>query len=224
MKRFLTIKITLAVILMIIICSCKKDSAKISGNGTYNGHDYIDLGLPSGTLWATCNIGASKPEELGDKFAWGETTPKAEFSWNNYKYCKNGDKHQLTKYCYESYYGYNGYTDNLTVLQASDDAAIANWGNGWRMPTKDEWKELEEKTIHEWTTQNGVRGTIYVGDNGEKIFIPHIEEAYLELIGYWTINLYTHNREPYLAHASINCRYPQDRFNGYPIRPVRATK
>ena len=71
---------------------------KPTGNGTYNGHDYIDLGLPSGTLWAACNVGAETPEGLGSYFAWGETTTKADYDWSTYKYC-NGSENTLTKYC-----------------------------------------------------------------------------------------------------------------------------
>ena len=66
-------------------------------DGTCNGHDYVDLGLPSGTLWATCNVGANVPEEYGDLFAWGEVEPKSDYSWNTYKYCNNGNSHQLTR-------------------------------------------------------------------------------------------------------------------------------
>ena len=85
-----------------------------SGNGTYNGHDYIDLGLPSGTLWATCNVYAETPEGLGSYFAWGETTTKADYDWSTYKYC-NGSENTLTKYCNDANYGYNGYSDELTL-------------------------------------------------------------------------------------------------------------
>ncbi len=84
-----------------------------------NGHAYVDLGLPSGTLWATCNIGATKPEEYGDYFAWGETSTKDTYDWTTYKYSK-GDEDELTKYCDDSdygyNYGYNGFTDSLNTL------------------------------------------------------------------------------------------------------------
>ena len=103
-----------------------------SASGTVNGHEYVDLGLPSGTLWATCNIGANTPEEYGDYFAWGETQTKDTYSWSTYQYA-NGtfwQDPQLTKYCTDANYGYNGFTDNLTTLQASDDPATANWGSG----------------------------------------------------------------------------------------------
>lgn len=132
-------------------------------------HEYIDLGLPSGTLWATCNVGASKPEEYGDYFAWGETTPKSYYGWSTYKYGTVNDA--LTKYCYDSDYGKDGYTDTKTVLDAEDDAATANWGKEWRMPTLAEIKELKS-CINTWTTQNGMYGCKFTGTNGNSIFLP----------------------------------------------------
>ena len=85
-------------------------------------HEYVDLGLPSGTLWATCNVGATTPEGYGDYFAWGDVEAKSSTDWGNYKYGK-GKNNQLTKYCLNSSYGYNGFSDKLMVLQADDDAA-----------------------------------------------------------------------------------------------------
>ena len=141
------------------------------GGGGWSSHDYVNLGLPSGTLWATCNVGANTPEEYGDYFAWGETEPKTTYNWSTYKYA-NGDYKKLTKYCNDSEYGYNGFTDNLTTLQPSDDAATANWGNGWRMPTLEEWNELRNNTTRTWTTQNGVNGSLFTASNGNSLFLP----------------------------------------------------
>ena len=98
---------------------------------TLDGHAYVDLGLPSGTLWATCNVGASSPEEYGDYFAWGETEPKNDYNWSTYKYCK-GSSTTMTKYCTSSSYG---TVDNKTELEPSDDAATVNWGSNWQMPS-----------------------------------------------------------------------------------------
>ena len=147
------------------------------GSGTYNGHDYIDLCLPSGTLWAACNIGAVSPEGYGYYLAWGETEPKSAYEWSNYQYChydgnENNGWNSLTKYCNNSDYGYNGFTDNLTAIQLGDDAATVNWGEGWCMPTPDQWEELLQNTTSKWTTQNGVRGICYVGANRDSLFIP----------------------------------------------------
>ncbi|MBO5975390.1 MAG: hypothetical protein J6P95_06730, partial [Paludibacteraceae bacterium] len=103
-------------------------------SGTENGFGYIDLGLPSGLKWATCNVGADSPEEYGDYFAWGETTSKTTYDWSTYKWC-NGSYYTMTKYCDNSYYG---IVDDKTVLDPEDDAAFVNMGGSWRMPTKAE--------------------------------------------------------------------------------------
>ena len=158
-------------------------------------HEYVDLGLPSGTLWATCNLGANAPEDGGDYFAWGETQPKDDFSWSNYQYCM-GSFNTLTKYCNNPDIGYNGFTDNLTTLEPSDDAATANWGDDWRMPTEGEWQELYENTTVTWTTRNGVRGRLFTASNGNSIFMPaagYCNESAPEAAGiigdYWTSSL-----------------------------------
>ena len=132
-------------------------------------NDWVDLGLPSGLLWATRNVGATSPEDYGDYFAWGETSPKEVYNWDTYRYC-NGDYNQLTKYCSKSSVGYNGFTDNLTILQHGDDAATANYGG--RTPTKEEWEELMSNTTVSWTTRNGVNGRLFTATNGNSLFLP----------------------------------------------------
>ena len=154
-----TIGATLLTLAVCLIVGCTKDNG---GNGSYNGHDYIDLGLPSGTMWATCNVGAESPDQYGDYFAWGETTQKAIYNWNTYVY-SNGDYNQLTKYCTQSDFGFNGFTDDLKTLQSSDDAATTNWGEGWSMPTYNQWVELLRKGCYWSCTLNktypdGVKG------------------------------------------------------------------
>ena len=137
-------------------------------------HEYVDLGLPSGTLWATCNIGANSPEEYGDYFAWGEAFKKSEYSWSTYKYCM-GSLITLTKYCTDSSYGYNGYTDGLTELLPEDDAATINWGSNWQMPSRAQLEELfnNDYTTNESTSLNGVNGyKITSRKNGNNIFLP----------------------------------------------------
>ena len=111
----------------------------------------VDLGLESGTLWATCNLGAAKPWDKGDYYAWGETQTKYDFSWETYKYCK-GSKETLTKYCFDAKYGYEGFTDDLTILLPEDDAATAVLGSDYSMPTDVEWKELGSQCYWVWTT------------------------------------------------------------------------
>lgn len=97
----------------------------------------IDLGLPSGIKWASCNVGAEKPEDYGNYYAWGEVLPKAAYSWTTYKYANETSEKdpKLTKYCNDASYGDNGFTDNKTTLDPGDDAAYFNWGGSWRIPT-----------------------------------------------------------------------------------------
>ena len=138
---------------------------------------YVDLDLPSGTKWASFNIGASSPEEYGELFFWGDTQPMTRCSWDRYKYCVVGDDDtpMFTKYCWNSDYGYNGFADNLTELLLEDDAAAVNWGGFWRMPSMDQIKELlsSRNTTSTWTTQNGVNGLLITSkSNGNSIFLP----------------------------------------------------
>lgn len=131
----------------------------------------VDLGLPSGTLWADRNVGADSPEDYGDYFAWGETEPKSTYSWSTYKWCSGSSK-SMTKYCTDSSYGYNGFTDNKTTLELSDDVAYVNMGSKWRMPTGLEIQELQNKCTWTWTTLSGAYGYKITGPNGNSIFLP----------------------------------------------------
>ena len=147
-----------------------------------DNHEYVDLGLPGGVLWATCNVGGSKPEDYGLYFAWGETTGYAKgeshiFDWANYDLC-NGSSSTMTKYSTSTSYwdpALGTSPDNKTVLESEDDAATANWGSGWRMPTLQEIKDLYNSayTTTEWVTVNGVKGRkITSKSNGNSIFLP----------------------------------------------------
>ena len=197
-------------------------------------HAYVDLGLPSGLLWATCNVGADSPEDYGDYFAWGEAQPKDTYDWSTYQY--NGtswEDPQLTKYCNDASYGYNGFTDNLTTLLPEDDAATANWGNGWRMPTQEEWQELYDNTTVTWTTQNGVNGRLFTASNGNSLFLPAAGfpwDGELSDAGssgfYWSSSLYTDY--PYYAwylcfgsgSTSVDI---SSRDFGFSVRPIRSS-
>lgn len=139
----------------------KQENNKQSSR-TINGHEYVDLGLPSGLKWATCNVGANKPEDCGDYFAWGETETKTEYSEGN----------SLTLGHSISELRRRGIVDGNNRLTSSYDAARAKWGGSWRMPTKEELEELEENCRWEWTTQNGVKGYKVTGPNGNSIFLP----------------------------------------------------
>ena len=135
----------------------------------------VDLGLPSGIRWASCNVGATTPEGYGYYFAWGETESKKDYSWETYKYANVGEfyHHKFTKYCTDASSGDNGFIDNKTVLEPEDDAATANWGDVWRMPTDAEWTELREQCTWTWTAQNGMNGyQVASKTNGNSIFLP----------------------------------------------------
>ena len=139
---------------------------------TPDDSEWVDLGLPSGTLWATMNIGASCPEDYGDYFAWGETTPKDYYDWSTYQWC-NGSENTLSKYCTNSSYGNEGFTDNLTELDPEDDAATANWGAEWRMPSPEQIQELLNNCSRQWTKRNGVKGRLFTSKiNGASLFLP----------------------------------------------------
>ena len=213
----------------------------IGGGGTTpSTMEYVDLGLPSGLKWAKCNLGASKPSDYGDYYAWGETAPKAEYTWATYKWMQAGKSgwQYITKYTfadgqtggiwYDSAGAFIG--DNKTVLAAADDAATANLGSPWRMPTIDEFQELIDKCTWTWTTQDGVNGYQVDGPNGNAIFLP--AAGYRKVSGlynvskgyYWSSSLST---------TENNCAYSLDlhsdnyfiartyRYFGYTVRPVR---
>ena len=211
-----------------------------------NKPDPVDLGLS--VKWASCNLGATKPEEFGDFYAWGETEPyyisesntyynartwkagkEDGYSWYSYKWCK-GSGSLLTKYCLDANSGYNGFIDGKTVLDSEDDAAYVNLGGNWRLPTKAEQDELREKCNWEWTSINGIDGYQVTGTNGNSIFLPAAGlYSYQQLVlgytdgAYWTSSLDTDysNDSAFFSVSSkrVECgRY--DRCNGLPIRPV----
>lgn len=199
-------------------------------------HEYVDLGLPSGTLWATCNVGATTPEGFGDYFAWGEVTPKETYYWTTYKYSYNGSESVFTKYSANSRYG--GSNDNLIVLQASDDAATVTWGDEWCTPTKEQWDELVSNTTSSRTTQNGISGFLFTSKkNGSSIFLPIAGyrwdrwENKLEGVGfsaqYWSSSLYAQDSSMAWAYiiSPADWRVKTiNRSSGVSVRPVRAKK
>ena len=191
--------------------------------------DSVDLGLD--VKWATMNVGATKPEEYGDYFSWGETEPKEEYSWTQYKYYDDDGK--LTKYCVRSrVYGanYYGKDDGKTVLEPIDDAATANWGEAWRMPTEEEMTKLIEVGDWTWTTLNGVSGYEVKGSNNNSIFLPaagyYQGSTFLDnkTAGkYRTSSLYMENATTaYSLQVSelIYEQSSQSRVYGFSVRPV----
>lgn len=192
--------------------------------------EYVDLDLPSGTLWATCNVGASSPEDYGDYFAWGETkgynSGKAYFSWDTYFDTEDNGS---------TFKKYN--TDGgLTELELSDDAAYVNWGPTWRMPSKEQFDELinSSNTTTEWTTQNGVNGRkITSKSNGNSIFLPAARNRSYDALNtagmddgrYWSRTLNSSDPSSawhlwFYSHEILTFYYC-GRLNGQSIRPVR---
>ena len=189
----------------------------------------VDLGLPSGIKWASCNVGA----ENGNYYAWGEVLPKADYSWATYKYANGTSRKdlKLTKYCNNASYGDNGFTDDKTTLDPDDDAARANWGGSWRMPTDAEWTELREQCTWTWTTQNGVNGyQVASKTNSNSIFLPaagYRNDTNLRNVGYggryWSSSLYEDS--PSLAwylyfDSGYVDRSLSNRSSGQSVRPV----
>lgn len=203
------------------------------GGGATEEFTYVDLGLPSGLLWAECNVGATVPEEYGSYFAWGETQPKDFYDWINYKY--GTDWNLITKYCTDQELGLNGFVDNLVTLEPEDDAATVAWGDGWRIPTKEEWNELNENTNAGWTTVNGVNGRRFVASNGNSIFLPAAGRRWAHEFydvgnygNYWSSSLYSSGA--YFSWSinfysnwwpSVDCKA---RYLGFSVRPVRSAR
>ena len=187
--------------------------------GTLNGYGYVDLGLS--VKWATCNVGTNVPEEYGGYYAWGETSTKSDYSSSN---CPTNG---LSISDLQS----QGYIDSEGNLTEQYDAATANWGGDWRMPTKAEQEELLNNCTWTWITQNGVNGHNVEGPNGNSIFLPAAgfrEGSSLlsaEIIGlYWSSTLndgYYDDEAFYLYFDSINRNMDYYlRLNGRSVRPV----
>ena len=212
-KNFLFAALTLAALSAGLV-SCESDNLKDSSKT----HEWVDLGLS--VKWATCNVGATKPEEYGDFYAWGETTTKSSYSYDNYKWSNDG--------C-DTFTKYN--TSSETVLDLADDAARANWGGAWRMPTDAEWTELRENCTWTWNIKNGVNGyEVKSKTNGNSIFLPATGVRYnvdLHDAGYygnyWSSSLGTDNPDFawYVGFGSDDVgRSYYNRFCGLSVRPV----
>lgn len=198
-------------------------------------HDYVDLGLPSATLWATCNVGANAPEEYGSYFAWGETSAKSTYSWKNYKMCKGTSSSVFNPSAdYDTYPWHedNVFEDAYGLSGTAYDAATNNWEDDWKTPTINQIKELLYFCTATNTTQNGVNGVRFTGPNGKSIFMPYsgykYDSKYLgvgEKTFYWSANYYKGN----IAKAktlSLDGGTPKSdilcwRRTGLPIRPVK---
>ena len=224
-----------------IIQKLEELKGSIGGGGTTpSTMEYVDLGLPSGLKWAKCNLGASKPSEPGDYYAWGETAPKADYTWATYKWMQAGQSgwQYMTKYTFADgktegiWYDSSGafIGDNKTVLDAADDAATANLGSPWRMPTFDEFMELINNCTLTWTTQDGVNGCQVDGPNGNAIFLPatgYPGKSGLRDVGrgyYWSSSLGAADSNAarnFSFSSALNDWNNNNRLFGFPVRPVR---
>lgn len=231
MKTKLGLLFSIFTVMCVGFSSCKEDSKDnpSPGNGELNGHEYVDLGLPGHVMWATCNVGASRPEDYGLYFAWGETKGYAKgeshtFDWTNYTMC-NGTPASITKYCSSD--------GNKMVLDAADDAATVIMGSEWCMPTKEQIEELIDGryTHFEWTSLNGVPGfKVSSRKNGKSIFLPAMgkrDDNDLIYDGntcfFWsrTRSNYPQSAVYLELYSDIHDWYAIDRYNGLNVRAVR---
>lgn len=198
-----------------------------------NGHEYVDLGLS--VKWATCNLGASSPEELGDKYAWGEVQTKQEFTWDNYQLCVNGDYTKLTKYCPKDYWLYDNFSesviDNKTQLEFEDDAARVHLGGTWAIPSDSEINELIDPNNCVWVKshRNNVAGYEVISKiNGNSIFIPFMDKFDNgDGVGIYWASTITFTQHPEMGYAlylredkNIGTWGAWNRYLGWYIRPV----
>lgn len=209
----------------------EKTPKDVSFDETKIKHEWVDLGLS--VKWATCNVGAKSPEEYGDYYAWGEIETKSIYYWSTYKYC-NGSISKLTKYCNDSISGDNGFIDNISTLEMIDDVASLKWGGLWRIPTREEFRELLNNCTWTWTTLNGVIGykitSNISGYTDRSIFLPaagNSDGSRLDDVGsqgdYWSSSANSGN-----PHVVWSLEFNSDfqgtdyvyRFYGFTIRPV----
>jgi len=185
------------------------------GSNFINGHEYVDLGLPSGLKWASCNVGASSPEGYGGYYAWGETEEKSDYDVATYKW-------------YIRYTGYVNIGSNISGTQY--DVAHVKWGGSWRMPTRDEIIELVNNCTWKWTSYNGVNGQLVTGPNGNSIFLPAAGLHYGTGLNdrgseghYWSATLYESSGYAYVLYfyrGFSKWNYWWIRERGLTVRPV----
>lgn len=199
----------------------EKESSYLSCPDDHHPH-LIDLGLPSGTKWACCNVGASNPEGYGNYYAWGETHPKSVYIWETYQY---------------GYYNYDGDSSHMVnigsdIAGTDYDAATVNWGAPWCMPSLEQCKELINNCTFSWTTQNGVYGRKLTGKNSGTIFLPAAGRRWdssLESEGsggnYWSSSFNENPLRAYYLWFGIRGLMYTDyiaRSFGHTVRPVRS--
>lgn len=266
MKRHYKMLMTaMALFAALMLAGCQPEDDPQNGGGDNNGgdnggnnntetiidgHAYVDLGLPSGTLWATCNVGADCPEKAGNYYAWGETKTKdTYYEWSYFYGCfvaygglDYNDKFTYTKYCPDPSLGYHGYSDTLTILEPIDDAAVVNWGGGWHVPSCDDFRELFTNCNWSSTTQNGVKGLKVTASNGNSVFFPAAGFMAFQFVYsveegkgfYWMNKLFWNDLrdawslyfdpsiEPFVwsPNTEGTLFHPEDRCVGFSVRPV----
>ena len=190
-----------------------------NANGYINGYGYVDLGLPSGLKWATCNVGASNAEDYGGYYAWGETETKTWYDEDN-SVTQGKKLSKLHKVA---------IINSSNLLALSYDTARANWGGSWRIPTKEEWEELLNNCTCTWSILKGIGGYVFVGLNGNSIFLPAAgfrQWMSLSFAGenglYWSSTAYEGSSNAYEFYFSnygcgVSFNY---RYIGSSIRPV----
>lgn len=160
MRRVFLLPIMLYILCSLVACSSDGDEPNGGGSGSVYRPKMVDLGLPSGTLWADCNLGAKTPYEAGNYYAYGETETKSDFSWSTYKWWTD----KMTKYTGE---------DGKAQLEAADDVVRVRLGEGYRIPTVDDYIELKNKCSWSWISEyHGANGFLFKGPNGNTIFLP----------------------------------------------------
>ena len=191
---------------------------------------YVDLGLPSGTLWACNNVGAENPEDVGYLFAWGEIEPKATFTLENYRFYDGGAPRRETMECSSNYTKYT-HCDGLNALELVDDAAYVHLGEGWHIPTSMQWLELLDYTTLDYESVNGCV-VLTSNVNGNELVLPIYmynsqSQADPNCVG-WTkdrdiYNDYSPDENAYLSHLGCETYLGPESVNkslGAPVRPV----
>lgn len=193
----------------------------------------VDMGVS--VKWAAYNLGATKPEEYGGYYSWGEIKTKSSYNWSNYKWCNGGDYYKLTKYCPEDqtdFWGGTGTPDGKTVLDLADDAARANWGDSWRLPTDKEYSELRNGCLWEWTQYQGKNGyKVYSLGSGNVLFFPAAGYRFSSYLnnedsrGYYMSSSLDLDR-PFCSRyqelliGRVSWSNTLSRCNGFSVRPV----
>jgi len=263
-KNLLALSIALISFSALVFSGCEKEDPDAIQMDTVNkgiqiiegadGKQYevVDLGLPSGNLWATCNMGASSPEKTGSFYAWGEVETKEEFSWRNYRWSEGNDL-DITKYYTEDRGNYSRVGDQKTQLEIADEAPYAVMGQGWRLPSDTDFRELltTRNCTVKWCKLNGVGGYLFTsvrkGYEGNSIFLPlsgmndSTKPRFEGEYGwYWCNTLYLNyntntGKNEYvtseatalwLEHVEIDNHVikSRPRYAGIPIRPVYVGK